>query len=366
MLSKPDAAASPGLSSCPSSCRRWVLAAKDTEGGLSWWCWCREDIPGRRGAAGYSPGPSGVQSSGQEPGWCGGSALPTSLFPFSAGSFPRRRPGWALGDPSGALCLQVGAGGAAKPRRLLLAPTLLLHDRAGSTLTDPEQHAAAGRGAALHPSAPPARPPRTPQPHRAPTRSPRPCSQHPAAVTPASHGSWLWGHQRPGTSPPGALPSSPSLLLLPSMAVGAEGSLPTLSFSLLARLPCSLVPRLGSAVAQVWEQGTVPACQPCRRQDFGSRLPRSAAAAPAQLPAPPPPADKAQPDKAAASLAGPRVRGQGTANPLLQPLAKPGRSPRLPVPGSGRGQRRAAAPRGRPWAGGRRDGRGGHGQPARG
>lgn len=271
--------------------------------------------------------------------------------------------------PSGGCWWSCEATAFPALRRLLLAPMLLLHDRAGSTLTDPEQHAAAGRGAALHPSAPSARPPHThphPQPHRAPTHSPRPCSQHPAAITPASHGLGC-GAMSVLAPLPGALPSSPSLLLLPSMAVGAEGSLPTLSFSLLARPPCSLIPRLGSAVARVWEQGTVPACQPCRRWDFGSRLPRSAAAAPAQLPAPPPPpADKAQPDKAAASLAGPRVRGQGMANPLLQPLAKPGRSPRLPVPGSGRGQRRAAAPRGRPWPGGRRDGQGGRGQPARG
>lgn len=149
---------------------------------------------------------------------------------------------------------------------------------------------------------------------------------------------------------PGALQSSPSLLLLPSMAVGAEGSLPTSPFSLLARPPLSLIPRLSCTVAPVWEQGTVPTCQPCRRRDFGSQppvLPRL------PLPATPcssqhrcrrrqtkPNQTKPQPPSPA-----PACAARGWQIPFCSHRPSPAGtwSPRLPVPGSDCGQRRAGS-----------------------
>jgi len=116
---------------------------------------------------------------------------------------------------------------------------------------------------------------------------------------------------------PAALQSSPSLLLLLSMAVGAEVSLPTLPFSLLTQPPSSLVPRLSSAIAPVWKQGdgssvrpwthTVPALPAAPR---GSRHRRRRQTKPNQTkPQPPSPA--------------PACTASGTANP---PSAATGRA----------------------------------------
>lgn len=109
MPSKLDAAVSLGLSPCPGSCKQWVLGGRDPEEGLSWGCWCREDIPGTAWllqacrAAGRSRGVAETRHR-------------QHVFPIRhAGSFPRC-PGLEPGGPAGALCLGTGAGGAVKSR----------------------------------------------------------------------------------------------------------------------------------------------------------------------------------------------------------------------------------------------------------
>lgn len=192
MPSKLDAVMFPGLSRCPGSCRQWVLGAENLAGSLSR-CWWREDIPGHRGAAAHSPGPSGVQSSRQESGWFRGSALPTSLslqcqlLPL----VPARFGAWG---PSGSPLPSRGCWWSCEAtvlpahRHLLLAPTLLLRHGAGSTLTDPDQHAAASvlpdQGSALHPSSPS---PMLPTP----TRTPNPMRHPPARPAPGASTLWL-------------------------------------------------------------------------------------------------------------------------------------------------------------------------------
>lgn len=83
-----------------------------------------------------------------------------------------------------------------------------------------------------------------------------------------------------------------------------------------------------------------PMCQPCRQQDSGSCRP---CLCPAQFPAPPPPADKAQPDKAATSLAAPACAARRRQIPLCSHYASPAsiQSLSLTMAGSGCRQPRA-------------------------
>lgn len=238
--------------------------------------------------------------------------MPTSLFPVSAGSFPWCRPGLALGDPARALCLRVGAGGAAKPRRSQ-------HTAAGSDVAPAprgRQHVhqpgpARGSIGAAGPRLCPSTPQPLPQGSRHAFTPPTPRDTHhhpqpqPLRPAPRDHDPCTGAARGHGTTSipaplPGALQSSPSLLLLPSVVVGAEGSL---------RPPSPSPSSPGS---------------PPQQPQFGSRgpFPRAAGRTSAHaLPAPP------QPPLPAANRAAPGTAAAGRQSPTRQSRDLPRRPP---------------------------------------
>lgn len=177
-----------------------------------------------------------------------------------------------------------------------------------------------------------------PQPHATPTttHNPNPCAQHPATTTPAQARLMATGprasrHLSPvPCNPPLPSSSSPAWrwvqkalsahpLLLPHPQARLHGS-PSLGAGDRSRVPPAGLRLTPSPLRRG---------RPCPPQT-------------AQLPALPPPADKAQPDKAATSLAGPRrAWPRGRQIPLLQPPAEPDTHPQ-PSPACA-GQRLRAA-----------------------
>lgn len=268
-----------------------ALQGMGAEGGLSCWDWCRVDIPRHRGVGGHSQGPSGLQSSRNLGAVRFGIAsIPVSLQCQLLPPAQARFGAW------GPFCSHFTQGQWSGDSTLFLAWEWLQHcSCTPSRQEGTQQH----QISALHPQPPPHGSPH-PQPHTNTHSHPISFTQHPMATTPASCESWQWNHELPGV-----LQSCPSLLLLlPStvMDVGLSAQPP---FLLLTRL-CSRQPRAGSRAhfprASAAGAGRILA---------HTSLPAAQAAS-----APPPPANKAQPQQSH------NLSGRGKTS--VQPQGEPG------------------------------------------
>lgn len=279
----------------------WLLQVMGAEGGLSCWGWCRVDIPGHRGAGGHSQGPSGVQSSRNRGAVRFGIAsIPVCL---QCQLLPPAGQVWCLGPFCQPLHMVPVERWCHAAPGLGMAPALLLHSgQAGgsATQTGTQQHQVCPAPSAPSPRLPT---PPTPQPHTNTHSHPISFTQNPAATIPASCESWPRDHELPAVLQP-----CPSLLLLPSTVMDAGAlcppslspSHPAAGFAPGQRRAGSRAhfPRASAAGGRTWAHTSLPAAPPA--------------------PAPPPPADKAQPDKATTSLAGPAC-GKASEQPRPSP-----------------------------------------------